>query len=155
MFLNQGLANRIIAEKSDIEVQAVGDNTLLRTIEVLFDEQWKELGRQYQFSPTPSISIPGFGRFIISNSPLRKYIRTSIRKLRKLRARIERLKEDPNFDPENSMTVMIERDLTQKVKVAWTQLEGIRRIWIRKNKIWEDKKNAIKADNSTNLDIEE
>ncbi len=140
MFGNQAILNRIIADKKDSPIYSEGDVSVLRIVEVMFDEQWKELGRQYQFCEKLSITIPHLGKWEVRNSQLRKYIRENIKLLRKLRKRIKELSKKKNFNPENSMTVMLERDLVLKTKAAWSQLEKMRALWIEKNKIWKNKK---------------
>lgn len=145
MFGNQPLLNRIILEKKDNPIYPEKDNSVLKIIEVLYDEQWKELGRQYQFCEDIIIAVPHLGRFIIDNSALRKYIRDGVKKIRKLRARIEILSQDPKFDPANSMTALMEKDLVLKVRASWTQLDKLRHVWLKKNKNWKEKKKSIKA----------
>lgn len=140
MFGTQGLVNRIIIEKEDNPISPIGDITRLRIVEVLFDEQWKELNRQLQFSEDCAITVPNFGRFAVNNSKLRKYIRDAVRKLRKIRKRIEILKTQKDFDPENSMTIIIEKDLVTKIRAAWKQLDSLRMLWINKEKYYKRKK---------------
>jgi hypothetical protein len=89
MFGNQAILNRILSEKPDSPIYLEGDVSVLRIIEVMFDEQWKELGRQYQFCDKLSITVPHLGKWEVRNSQLRKYIRENIKLLRKLRKRIE------------------------------------------------------------------
>ena len=135
----QGIINRLLIDKN--ELSPIGDNTLLRTIEVIFDEQWKELARQYQFQELPVITIPNFGRFEVRNSKLRKYIRDSVKKIRKLRKRLARLKEEnKDYDEASSMTSLMIEDLILKVRASWKQLEAVRHHWIERNKVHQWKK---------------
>lgn len=145
MFGNQAILNRIIADKKDSPIYPEENTSVLRIVEVMFDEQWKELGRQYQFCDKLSITVPHLGKWEVRNSQLRKYIRENIKLLRKLRKRIEELSKKKNFDINNSMTVMLERDLVLKTRVAWSQLEKMRALWIKKSNIWEEKKKSINA----------
>lgn len=142
MFGNQGILNRIILDKKDCPIYPEGNVSQLRIIEVLFDEQWKELGRQYQFSEALVLSIPNLGRWEVKNSQLRKYIRNSIKALRKLRGRIKKLSEQKGFEAEKSLTVALEKDLSIKLSIALKQLNKIRWIWIHKKIAWQ---NSIKA----------
>ena len=140
MFGTQGLVNRIILERKDNPISSIGDITKLKIIEVMFDEQWKELNRKFQFAEECAITVPHFGRFAVNNSKLRKYIRNGIKQLRKLRKRIEILKTKKDFNPENSMSVVLERDLTLKIRASWKQLDNLRMLWINKEKYYKRKK---------------
>lgn len=152
MFGNQKIINIILSEDPNNPIQKVGDNDIKRIVEVLFDEQWKELGRQYQFCEEDKITVPNFGSFTVRNSQLRKYIWDSVRYLRKLRKRIERLSKQKDFNPEQSMTVLIERDLVLKLRAAWKQLDKLRYNWRDRAEQWEIKK-SIKAQKSNKIDI--
>jgi regulator of replication initiation timing len=154
MFGNQAILNRILSEKPDSPIYPEGDVSVLRIIEVMFDEQWKELGRQYQFCEETVITVPHLGKWEVRNSQLRKYIRENIKQIRKLRNRLKKLiEENPDYDVNNSMTVMLEQDLVLKTRVAWKQLDNIRHTWIKKDKIWKERKqNSIKAQMSTKID---
>ena len=149
MFGNQGVLNRIIESKKEIE--PIGNNSLLRTIEVVFDEQWGELARSYQFSEAPIITIPSLGSFKIRNSQLRKYIRNNIKSIRKLRRRLEEHRKSKKFEEDKSQTALVLKDLELKTKVAWKQLDAIRHHWISKKEVYEWKK-SNKRTNSTIID---
>lgn len=145
MFGTQGLVNRVILEQKDNPITPIGDLSVLRIMEIMFDEQWKELNKQFQFSEDCAITVPHFGRFAVNNSKLRKYVRDGVRQIRKLRARIKELELNPKFEHEKSMTVILERDLVLKVRVAWKQLDSLRNLWISKSNYYK-RKNLHKND---------
>lgn len=132
MFGNFSFLNRIIATNPDCPIKEdIGDKTQLKIIEVIVDEYWREIVRMKQFSHSLAFNVPNLGVFKIRMSPLKKYVYLSIKQLRRLRKRIENQKlTNPNFDPENSLTVKIHDDLEIKVKAAWAQLNSLREIII-------------------------
>jgi hypothetical protein len=140
MFGNIAFINRLASEREDNPLP----KTLLglsrhKIITVCTSEMWKEVIRQKQFSSNNNLSIPGLGSFYVDMSKLKKYIYSSVRRLRKLRARIEELSKNPNFDKENSMQVLKEKDLVIKVKASWSQLENIRKMIIIRTIKWNCK----------------
>lgn len=137
MFGNQSFLNRIILEHPDNPIKGeINGIPLLRLIEVINDEQWKEFGRLIQHSPHGKIGVDGLGVWKIRNSQLRRYIRTNIKILRKLRKR-ESFKNE-------GMTKMIHDDLVLKTRAAWKQLDELRHVWLLRKEVYEAKK-AIKA----------
>jgi hypothetical protein len=149
MFGNQAILNSIIAKDKDCPVKDFTDP--LKVIQIMMDEQFKELGRQYQFCEHPVITVPYLGNWGVRNSQLRKYIRDNIKYLRKIRNRLVILKESKGFNPENSLTVMLERDLVLKTRVAWKQLDALRHTWIVRQDRYLERK-SINAQMSNIVD---
>lgn len=140
MFGNISFINRLASEREDHPLPKIFKGlSRHKIITVCTSEMWKEVIRQKQFSDNNNLSIPGLGSFYIDMSKLKKYIYTSVRRLRKLRIRVEELSQQPNFDPENSMQVLKERDLVLKVKASWSQLENIRKMIILRTIKWNCK----------------
>ena len=140
MFGNISFINRLASEREDNPLpKTLGGLSRHKIITVCTSEMWKEVIRQKQFSHNNNIIIPGLGGFAVDMSKLKKYIYTSVRRLRKLRIRIKELSKQPNFDPENSMQVLKERDLVLKVKASWAQLEIIRKLIILRTIRWNCK----------------
>jgi hypothetical protein len=145
------ILNRIASLHKDNPIkQSIGDKEVLKIMQVINDEQWRETLRLKQFTNFNAINMPGLGAFKTKMSPLKKYIYLSIKQLRRLRKRIEKVKaENPNFDPNNSMTQKIHDDLVIKVRAAWAQLNNHREIIIMRTL----RANAIKRKNNKESEI--
>ena len=140
----QFILNKLILDHPDNPIQKdIVDKSRLKIIEVIEDEFWKEFRRKIDFSNDPVIMIPFLGKFSTRYSPLKGYIRASVRRLRRLRKRIAILKEKKNFDPEKSMTVMIERQLVLKVRASWKQLDQMRMTMIARIIVWNEKQRKL------------
>ena len=145
------ILNRMSSLHKDNPIkQSIGDKEILKIMQVINDEQWRETLRLKQFTNFNAINMPGLGAFKTKMSPLKKYVYLSIKQLRRLRKRIEKAKvENPSFDPENSMTQKIHNDLVIKVKAAWLQLNNHREIIIMRTL----RANHIKRENNKESEI--
>lgn len=141
MFGNLSFLNRKVSEDQLAPIhKPVGGIDTLRITATINDEMWREILRRKQFTHTNIIQVPGLGSFTTRMSPLKKYIYTSIRQLRRLRVRMQKLKEaNPDIDPKTSMTFLMHDDLVKKVKAAWGQLEELRKIIILRTIVWNAK----------------
>lgn len=99
-------------------------------IDTILDEYWKHFNRKMQFTTKNCLIATNLGSFVTDLSKLKGYIRKLIIKIRKLRKRIEVLQQNPDYNPLQSMTYMIERDLTKKLGFAWKQLDERRELMI-------------------------
>lgn len=152
MFLTQGIVNKIIASRKDLPIKQIGKNSPERLIEVLFDEQWDEFGRQIDKCDKPTISITHFGKFSIQNSRLRSYVRDLVRYIRRKRKKIAE-KELEWGEPchENYLPKILERQTIEKLKVCWQQLDYIRIYWLARKAKYQEKL-TLKAQMSDNID---
>lgn len=101
-----------------------------RILNVIMDEYHKEWVRKLNFSEENCIYMVGLGSFFTNLSKLKGYTRNLIERLRKLRARLAILSQNPDFVKENSMTWNIERDFTNKLGYAWKQIDQRRQLMI-------------------------
>ncbi len=133
--------NKIIVEHHDNHIKEdIGGVSKARITEVINAEFWKEFKRRIDFSEEPSLYVDGLGTFFTKYSYLKGHIRSVIRQLRRLRKRIEKLKaEKKSFNPDNSMTVAIEKQLVFKLRAAWRQLDKMRMNMILRIIIWNKK----------------
>lgn len=145
------ILNRMASVHKDNPIKKpIGNKDVLKILQVINDEQWRETLRLKQFTNFNAINMPNLGAFKTKMSPLKKYIYLSIKQLRRLRKRIEKAKaENPNFDPNNSMTQKIHNDLVIKVKAAWAQLNNHREIIIMRTL----RANEIKRKNNKESEI--
>lgn len=145
------ILNRMASVHKDNPVKkSIGNKNILKILQVINDEQWRETLRLKQFTNFNAINMPGLGAFNTKMSPLKKYIYLSVKQLRRLRKRIEKAKvENSNFDAENSITQKIHDDLVIKVKAAWSQLNNHREIIIMRTL----RSNYIKRKNNKESEI--
>lgn len=141
MFGNLSFLNRKVSEDQLAPIhKPIGGIDTLRITSTINDEMWREILRRKQFSNNNIIQVPGLGSFMTRMSPLKKYVYTSIRQLRRLRIRMQKLKENnPTLDESQSMTFLMHKDLEGKVRAAWSQLEEMRKIIILRTIVWNAK----------------
>jgi hypothetical protein len=108
----------IVAEKRGV------DRELVRILTYSFYKEWK---KRMTHTTGTCIDIPAFGKFIVMNAKLRRYIREQIHKLRKVRKKIESKRNVVPNDYEK------EKYYVYTIKITWEQIEHIRKIYIRRN----------------------
>ena len=98
-----------------------------RIVEVIANESFKRLKKQQTNSEALSLYFPQLGYWVCMNGKLRRYIREYIKKLRKIREKVK-----SGTLSEEQMPFYIERDeiYTNNIRVAWSQLEAMRQIFI-------------------------
>ena len=122
----------------------IGKHSIQHIVEVICEEYEKEWVRKLERYEQNTILRRGLGVWFTKMSPLKRYIRKLIYKIRKSRAIIEReTRIRENFNPENSKTVMMERLYILKLKAALIQLDTHRKIIILKTIRWNDKKREL------------
>lgn len=119
-----------------------------KIIDTILSEYYNTFSRKLTGSESNCITMSNLGSFFTDLSRLKGYIRRSIVRVRKLRIRVAILEQKPGFIKEESMTWIIERDLTRKIGFAWKQLDQRRELmimrYLRYNDRLRDKKEEHK-----------
>ena len=131
MFGSFSYLDRHVARHKDCPLKDhFEEKELLWIVKVINDEQWKEVLRMKNYLPTTTVTLPRLGSFYTSMSPLKKYIRFSLITLRRLREKLEVKRGKEGFDPNNSFLQAVHDDLELKTRMAWKQLDEMRKIII-------------------------
>ena len=117
----------------------IGEKTPTQLHTAIYTEFWKEVIKRKQFSPYTTIELPKLGVFDISMSPLKKFLHSSIIELRKMKPRVKRLKQQKNIVVEEHKLYLAYTDLQNKVRIAWQQLEILRKVIIIRTIAWNQK----------------
>ncbi len=106
----------------------------------IYTEFWKEVIKRKQISPYTTLNLPKLGVFDIHMSHLKKFIFTSIRKLRRMRIKMkEALEANPSLVKEELKLFITHDLLVEKVRIAWQQLELKRKVIIIRTIAWNQK----------------
>lgn len=116
----------IVAEKNNM------DRAMIEKIAKMYYKEWKN---RLRTSEEICIPLLGLGKFITSASRLRGFIRTEVKKLRRIR-------QWKKNNPQRVTDVILakEKYYTDNIKVAWAQLERIREINLQDKKLREEGK---------------
>lgn len=101
-----------------------------KIVTTILNEYHNTFKRKLTFTDSNCIIMRNLGSFYTNLSRLKGYIWQCIKRIRKLRERVRMLSENPGFVKEQSMTWLIERDLTRKLGFAWKQLDQRRELMI-------------------------
>ena len=138
------LINRFLAESKDCPIKGnMGKHDAKHIISVINDEYWKEFVRKLEFAPTSTIYLDELGFWTITYSHFKKYIRDLIKEIRKKQDYLNNVvSKNPDFNPENSITVEAIKDLRKKLSVSWIQLEEQRKLFILRYLLYTYRKKA-------------
>lgn len=116
----------------DIAAEKHGyDRELLKKVVMGYFKEWK---RQMRYEEPVLIPFGRFGDFMIMNSKLRGYCRRMIKKIRGIR--IKRFQGKSKM-PYNQL-LAIEHRWMEEFRLAWKQLDIIRKILIERNKYYTE-----------------
>lgn len=120
-------------------IKNIGEKTPTVIHTAIYTEFWKEVIKRKQMSPATGIEIPKLGVFDVAMSPLKKYIRHCIKKLRKYKVVLKQLEEQGYTNIENSRIYMANALLQEKLRIAWKQIEIKRKVIIIRTIAWNQK----------------
>jgi len=142
------LINRFLAESPDCPIKGkIGKHDAKHIISVINDEYWKEFVRKLEYSPNSTIIADELGRWTITYSHFKKYIRDLIIQIRSKEKFLKEVaSKNENFNPDSSITVENIKDLRLKLSFAWKQLEEQRKLHILRYLLYTYKKQSQNPD---------
>lgn len=116
----------------DIVAEREGyDKEVLKKITMGYFKEWK---KQMRYGEEILIPFGRFGDFMIMNSKLRGYVRRLIKKIRTIRIRRFQGKSKMPYN----QLLAIEHKYMEEFRLAWRQLEVIRKILTERNKYYKE-----------------
>ena len=134
MIGNSSLINHKVKNHPDCPIKEdIGEKSILKVIDVIQDEYWREVKRQMVNSPNQVILLRYLGKFVAKNRNLRAHIRRLIKDIRKI-------KENTLFGikTEGILAITYENKMWE-LRNSWQQLEQMRKVYITRTIAYNEK----------------